>query len=217
MRWWIPRPSGSAILASFVASGRLIVFTRHDRASHDDLADHAVGHEQVIRPDAGSASSRSSMILTSHPGDWPADTHSQPRVGRLAGFTQYLAAADRRDRQCFGRPVRRIDLGRLVEQVCDSFRVVAAETGAPAEMTRFKVGSRRDWPRPRAQAGATAPASQTGWSHRNRRSPRRAWPDRPAPAASDPCRARSPSFPARGQRGQKEGNVQRSTSPGSIA
>ena len=123
--------------------GTVEVLSSHDRARHDDLADLAVGQQQVVGP-GGIGSSRIRMIRASTPSTGRPTHTPIPRSVRVAGLPQDLVAADRCDRQCFGRAVGCMDLSGRVEQASQSFQDRRRNGRAPAEMTRFRVGNRRE-------------------------------------------------------------------------
>ena len=91
-------PRGVGDLGQAGCLGSVEILSGHDRAGHDDLADLAVGHEQVVGPGGNRI-----VADLDDPGvdarDGPADAYAHSLVGGVAGFAQNLAAADRCDRQ----------------------------------------------------------------------------------------------------------------------
>ena len=208
-----PRPRRVGDLGQRGRLGAVEVVAGDDRPLDDDLADLAVGDEQVVGPSA-IGSSRDPDDLDPHPVDRPADADARAPVGLVAGLAQDLVAADRGDRQRLGRPVGREDLdaGRRAAR-----RTSPAPRPAPAHPAEIDPPQRRQLAcrvrrRPRRRGGAR-PASRTGSSRRSPRSPRRSFADRPAPAGSRPSRGRSPSSPARGRRGRRAGTCRGRSRP----
>ena len=143
---------------------------------------------------------RTSIPATGRPTHTPLPLSVAWRVSR-----QNLVAADRCDRQRFGRAIGRIDLSRPVEQRSQLFEDPRRDGRARRDDPLQGRQPHGDALASPARAAAAGQASRTCWSRRNPRSPRRSSPDWPGPDESDPCRARSPSCPGAARTGRRAG------------
>ena len=105
------------------------VLAGHHWPGNDDLADLAVGRQQVVRPDGDRG-----IADADHPGLDPHDrvAHADPHavIGGAASFAQNHLATDRSDRQRLGRTVGRVELTRPVEERSQLFEDTGRHRGA---------------------------------------------------------------------------------------